>query len=321
MDKKRLAVLLTSVLLVLTACGARGKEAEDESFIPAIPELKGVVGGEAIVPEQLMEVSQQIDSTELSETGEMCLRIAPGTPYLDVTIPDGLVVEPGIRMTKVWRIKNSGTCTWSPEFQLVWFSGANLGTTNAIYLSKTVSPGEMVDIAVDIQIPNQAGIYQSNWKLMTPQGELFGLGANSEAPIWVIVEVQGQEMTSVLPTVSVTPVPPVLVEGSVILTPGDTFDFDTGALNPLQGADVTLVEDLSLTLLNDTQRSYARNEMPGFSDCRNPEWLVNQIVEDGLETRYYCYRSSQGLPGYLRITHVDASAGTIEFEFFTWALP
>ena len=44
----------------------------------------------------------------------------------DVTIPDGTQVLPGETFTKMWRLKNSGTCTWTPDYALVWVSGADL---------------------------------------------------------------------------------------------------------------------------------------------------------------------------------------------------
>lgn len=322
MLKTKLAVLLAIIMITLTACGARGNDAEGHSTIPANPVKKELVGEDnAAHQERLMGVSPYMEVTKASGTGEKCLQIDPGTPYLDVTIPDGMVVEPGVCLIKIWRLKNSGTCIWTPEFQLIWFSGENLGTTTAVYLSKTVHPGEMVDIAIDIQTPSQAGTYQSNWKLMTPQGELFGLGSNGNAPIWVTVEVRGQAGVSALPTISVTPVPPVLVEGSVLLTVGETLDLDNGVINPLDGADIFLSEDLSLNLVNGTQRSASRSDPPVFSDCNQTEWFVDQIAENGMEIKYYCYRSSQGLPGYLRITQLDIRSGLVEVEFFTWALP
>src|SRR3972149_4698274 len=40
----------------------------------------------------------------------------------DVTIPDGTVMTPGQAFTKIWRIKNIGSCTWT-GFSLVFDSG------------------------------------------------------------------------------------------------------------------------------------------------------------------------------------------------------
>ena len=31
----------------------------------------------------------------------------------DVTIPDGLPVDPGVALSKTWRLKNIGTCWWN----------------------------------------------------------------------------------------------------------------------------------------------------------------------------------------------------------------
>ncbi|MBL8100545.1 MAG: hypothetical protein JNK81_15280, partial [Anaerolineales bacterium] len=45
----------------------------------------------------------------------------------DVTIPDGTTLLPGETFTKVWRLKNRGTCTWSPDYMLVFSSGSQMG--------------------------------------------------------------------------------------------------------------------------------------------------------------------------------------------------
>ena len=45
----------------------------------------------------------------------------------DVTIPDGLPVDPGFVFKKTWRLKNIGTCTWTKSYKLVFVGGAQMG--------------------------------------------------------------------------------------------------------------------------------------------------------------------------------------------------
>ena len=68
----------------------------------------------------------------------------PGKPF-DVTIPDGMEVNPGRNFTKTWRLINSGTCPWTADYSLVWFSGAELTQQLEIQLPNIVNPGEVVD--------------------------------------------------------------------------------------------------------------------------------------------------------------------------------
>ncbi len=38
----------------------------------------------------------------------------------DVTVPDGSIYPPGATFTKTWRLKNIGTCTWTPSYSMVY---------------------------------------------------------------------------------------------------------------------------------------------------------------------------------------------------------
>ena len=50
----------------------------------------------------------------------------------DVTVPDGTGFAPGEIFVKTWRLKNRGTCTWTPDYMLVFTSGDWLGSTTAV---------------------------------------------------------------------------------------------------------------------------------------------------------------------------------------------
>ena len=39
----------------------------------------------------------------------------------DVTYPDNTVVTPSTNFTKTWRLKNTGTCSWTPSYAVVYF--------------------------------------------------------------------------------------------------------------------------------------------------------------------------------------------------------
>ncbi len=41
----------------------------------------------------------------------------------DVTVPDGTVMVPNYSFTKTWRLKNIGTCTWTPSYSVTYVSG------------------------------------------------------------------------------------------------------------------------------------------------------------------------------------------------------
>lgn len=109
----------------------------------------------------------------------------------DVTFPDGAVVGRGSNFTKIWRIKNVGTCTWNTSYAVVFVSGEKFGAANSVSLPVQVVPGQTVDVAINLTAPGADGRFRGNWKLRNSSGILFGVGTNSESNFYVDVNVSG----------------------------------------------------------------------------------------------------------------------------------
>lgn len=101
----------------------------------------------------------------------------------DVTIPDGAVFAPGETFTKTWRIKNIGTCTWTTGYALIFDGGSAMGGFSPQPLTGSVSPGQTVDISVNMTAPNNGGDYVGNWQIRNASNVLF-------AKIYVMIKVQ-----------------------------------------------------------------------------------------------------------------------------------
>lgn len=107
----------------------------------------------------------------------------------DVTIPDGTELVPGEIFTKTWRLRNTGTCTWTSGYSLVFESGEAMGAPPATQLTtSTVPPGQQIDVTIVLEAPVSAGNYQGNFKLRNTEGRIFGLGDESK-PFWVKITV------------------------------------------------------------------------------------------------------------------------------------
>lgn len=108
----------------------------------------------------------------------------------DVTYPDGSTVAPGGSFTKIWRIRNTGTCSWNTSYALVYVSGEKFGAANAVSLPGNVAPGQTVDIPVNLTAPNRGGSYIGYWKLRNASGTLFGVGTG-DASIYTDIRIAG----------------------------------------------------------------------------------------------------------------------------------
>ena len=109
----------------------------------------------------------------------------------DVTYPDGSLITRNNTFVKVWRIKNIGTCSWTPYYALVFFSGSLLGGPSAVALTRNVNPGEILELPVTLNAPNRDGNYRGYWKLRNASGTLFGFGPQADTAFWVDINVNG----------------------------------------------------------------------------------------------------------------------------------
>jgi hypothetical protein len=107
----------------------------------------------------------------------------------DVTIPDGTRLDPGKTFSKTWRVRNSGTCTWTPGYAIVFVLGSSMQGAQVIPLSGQIPAGSEVDLTVQLQAPMSNGDYEGFWKLRNGSGALFGIGDNGNSPIWVRIIV------------------------------------------------------------------------------------------------------------------------------------
>jgi len=110
----------------------------------------------------------------------------------DVSYPDNTQVLPGASFIKIWRIQNSGTCTWFPGFNVI---SQDNGQIVAAMVSSPVPPGGSVDVSVPITVPYTNGLYQRFFVFRATDGSVFGSGSSGNTPIWVKVYVDGNMQT------------------------------------------------------------------------------------------------------------------------------
>jgi hypothetical protein len=114
----------------------------------------------------------------------------------DVTVPDGTVFAAGERFTKTWRLRNSGTSTWTTSYALVYISGEQMGGAAPTSLPAQVPPGQTVDLNVQLTAPSAAGNYVGYWMLRNAAGTNFGLGPSANGAFYVQINVSTSAATS-----------------------------------------------------------------------------------------------------------------------------
>jgi hypothetical protein len=117
----------------------------------------------------------------------------------DVTIPDGTQVTPGQVFTKTWRLRNTGSCTWTTSYALLFDSGTAMNAPSALNLPGSVPPGQYIDLSVSLTAPTAPGTYRGNFKLRNANGAVFGIGPYNNVAFWVEVKVVMTTRHAVLP--------------------------------------------------------------------------------------------------------------------------
>ncbi len=107
----------------------------------------------------------------------------------DVTVPDNTQMLPAQDFIKTWRLQNTGTCTWTDQYALIFVSGDQMSGTSPLPLTGSTAPGNTVDVSVNLKAPGSVGTYQGNWELRNPNAVIFGTGSNASQPFYVLIDV------------------------------------------------------------------------------------------------------------------------------------
>lgn len=101
----------------------------------------------------------------------------------DVSVPADTLVPAGSTFTKIWRVRNSGACPWSPSYALVFMGGNLPPLISTVFMPGTVQPGQVVDLSVTMTAPAASGVFQNTWMLRNPSGQMFGVGSTGLDPL------------------------------------------------------------------------------------------------------------------------------------------
>jgi hypothetical protein len=90
--------------------------------------------------------------------------------------PDKTIMTPGQYFWKTWSLQNTGTCTWTTAYSLVFWNGDRLGSSLSYPLPDDIAPGETKDITIYLQAPDTGGSFTGFWRIKTPWESNFGVG-------------------------------------------------------------------------------------------------------------------------------------------------
>ena len=193
---KNIVVLGIATILLLSACGAEPVSTPDPDAIAtsAVQTVEArytqqsATEQAAVTPAATLEppiptATFAPSPTPAQEQGGSQVACYFAQFVADISIPDGKIMSPGEKFTKTWQIKNVGSCPWDTSHSLYLQSGEAMTDVTSIPLTRTVNPGDVVNLSVDMTAPTAEGIYTGYWRIATPYGGSFGVGATDTSLI------------------------------------------------------------------------------------------------------------------------------------------
>ncbi len=261
------AVIATAVALTVQAERTLAAQATP---LPSPTNLPPILASALAVPTRLPPTPPPTGAA-----GKFCTASAS---LVGETVPDGTIFSPGAIFTKVWRIKNTGTCAWDATWKIVFYDGDLLGGAYVYNFPQPAQPGETVEVPIVFTAPTQDGTYTGRWKLQSPWGTPFGVG-DYDSPFWVKIVVGS--MTPGKGTETVFGVTSVTYEVTRRCTTANTF-YDITAYITTNGP---------LTVVFTTEQSDGHREGNNTlkftqAGTRSFTWTWSQHIGSSTSTRW-----------------------------------
>lgn len=233
----------------------------------------------------------------------------------DVTVPDDTSFASGETFTKTWRLRNSGTCTWTTEYDLIFDSGRAMGGPAAQALKGNVPPNSTVDLSVELTAPSSNGTHRGNWKLRNADGVSFGIGSNADIAFWVQIVVG--------PTP--TPAPKVYNTQKGDLEPGEYVDLDDGDFTPSNSSRDLRYKSVApnenyLDPQNGALIDVWGGSAPSYEQCQGADLDSADISFDDFDQGdWICFETDEGRIGRFEIENISgASPPDMTIDIRTW---
>jgi uncharacterized protein YkwD len=318
---KRLFIVTALVALALSACNG---QAAVETVTPGSTNIP--------VVEISTDLSATIESTPTpseastaTSATQPTATITPGTPFptnppdcknsasfvADITIPDNTNVAGGTVFTKTWRINNTGTCVWTPNYSLVYYSQERMNAPIAVPLAVTY-PGENLDISVNLTAPAATGTHQANFVIKNPDGLIMKIGDDSR--LWALINVTVIGATTAAPTATITA---TIVSGATTATAITVSSTPSGAstvttvtpstANCLFSIDITKLTDV----INALNAYRAQKSLPAYTVNAQLAQAAQRQANDAACHKLYVHTGTDGSTPKTRVADTGYVAKSV----------
>jgi len=221
----------------------------------------------------------------------------------DVTIPDNSDVPAGTTFTKTWRVRNSGTCIWSPGYTLAHYSDERMGAPDSIPLTLTF-PDQTVDVSVDLVASTAVGTHRGNFVIRNPEGLIMSIDDDSR--LWVIISVSAAP-ASETPTAAATGIPVTGTTTEAITGTAAATQVGQGKAACAFTGDQTRVADV----IRAVNAYRAQNELPAYTVNEQLTQAATRHANDMACNGLFFHKGSDGSSPATRVVATGYTAAAV----------
>ncbi|MCC6500811.1 MAG: hypothetical protein IT313_11155 [Anaerolineales bacterium] len=192
--KKMFLALYVALALTVVSCGAQ-PAAETATSAPTETSAPTASRTPTATAQPAEETSTSTPAPPIPTNSPDCTNRASFVE--DVTLPDNSPISASSPFTKTWRVKNTGTCIWGPDYTLTHYSEENMGAPVASPLAVTF-PDETADLSLNMIAPSATGIHRGNFVIKNPDGLIMRI--DNDSRLWLIINVTGGSAGNPAPT-------------------------------------------------------------------------------------------------------------------------
>lgn len=233
MNGKTIIAFVMPAVLILSACGSQAP-ADTPTPTPmetAVIPVTGTTATEApatsTAPADITPTSEQPRPTNAPDCTNSASFVS------DVTVPDNSEVVGGARFTKTWRVMNTGTCIWGPDYTLSHYSNERMDAPVAVPLEITYQ-GQTLDISVELTAPASTGSHRGDFVLKNPEGLIMKI--NEDSRLWLIISVRNIATATTAASSGATAVPATSDSSSSSSPAACAFTTDSARLTDVLNA-------------------------------------------------------------------------------------
>ena len=176
------------------------QQANASTQVQTVAEIKPTEEKEVAEPAPLIE-PKSTPSSPASSNSAMPATLL-NAHFVQDSIPDGMVVQPGARYTQMWTMRNPGPYAWPAGCSVRFVGGDNMlnvdnarpasvsdiaNATESNVVGRDVQVGEQIAFKVVLKAPVREGRHISYWRMKSADGTPFG------HRLWCDIEVKKPE--------------------------------------------------------------------------------------------------------------------------------